>query len=59
MKIRVKSDDGIELSTLCRQLKLEAPDGKQRGAKDQRDYEILTAEISKATFGVTPVAINN
>ena len=27
---------------------------KNRGAKDQRDYEILTAEISKATFGVTP-----
>ena len=27
---------------------------KNRGAKEQRDYEILTAEISKATFGVTP-----
>ena len=27
---------------------------KNRGAKDQKDYEILTAEISKATFGVTP-----
>ncbi|MEK9130925.1 MAG: Bro-N domain-containing protein [Patescibacteria group bacterium] len=27
---------------------------KNRGARDQRDYEILTAEISKATFGVTP-----
>ena len=25
-----------------------------RGAKDAKDYEILTAEISKATFGVTP-----
>ncbi len=23
MKIRVKSDDGLELSTICRQLKLE------------------------------------
>jgi len=138
MKIRVKSDDGIELSTICRQLKLIAPDSKmretdcantegifriiqsipspkaepfkrwlakvgyeriqeiedpelatkrtrmlyklkgysddwiekrmrgiaireeltdewlKRGAKEQRDYEILTAEISKATFGVTP-----
>ncbi len=138
MKVRVKSEDGIELSTICRQLKLEAPDGKMRetdcadtegifriiqsipspkaepfkrwlakvgyervqeienpelatkrtrilyklkgysddwiekrmrgiaireeltdewknrGAKDHRDYEILTAEISKATFGVTP-----
>jgi hypothetical protein len=27
---------------------------KNRGAKEQRDYEILTAEISKATFGITP-----
>jgi len=25
-----------------------------RGAKDDRDYEILTAEISQATFGITP-----
>jgi len=138
MKIRVKDEEGTELSTICRQLKLEAPDGKmretdcanteglfriiqsipspkaepfkrwlakvgyervqeienpelatkrtrmlyklkgysddwiekrmrgiaireeltdewqKRGAKEQRDYEILTAEISKATFGVTP-----
>jgi len=30
MKIRVKSDDGIELSTICRQLKMKAPDGKMR-----------------------------
>ena len=27
---------------------------KQRGAKEQKDYAILTAEISKATFGMTP-----
>jgi len=27
---------------------------KERGAQEQKDYEILTAEISKATFGVTP-----
>jgi DNA-damage-inducible protein D len=138
MKARVKLEDGIELSTICRQLKLQAPDGKmretdcantegifriiqsipspkaepfkrwlakvgyervqeienpelaakrtrmiyklkgysedwiekrmrgivireeltdewkQRGARDEKDYEILTAEISKATFGVTP-----
>ncbi len=26
----------------------------KRGAQEERDYEILTAEISKATFGVTP-----
>ena len=30
MKVRVKLEDGIELSTICRQLKLEAPDGKMR-----------------------------
>lgn len=138
MKIRVKSEDGIELSTICRWLKLKAPDGKmretdcantegifriiqsipspkaepfkrwlakvgyerikeiedpelatkrtralykakgysedwiekrirgiaireeltdewkKRGAQEQRDYEILTAEISEATFGLKP-----
>jgi len=27
---------------------------KKRGVKEQRDYSILTAEISKATFGMTP-----
>ncbi|MBF0490368.1 MAG: Bro-N domain-containing protein [Candidatus Omnitrophica bacterium] len=27
---------------------------QQRGAQDEKDYEILTSEISKATFGVTP-----
>lgn len=138
MKVRVRSEDGIELSTLCRQLKLESSDGKKyetdcantegvfriiqsipspkaepfkrwlakvgyervqeienpelatkrtrmlyklkgysdgwiekrmrgiaireeltdewknRGAKEEKEYEILTAEISKATFGVTP-----
>jgi len=28
---------------------------KQRGVKEQIEYSILTAEISKATFGMTPV----
>ncbi len=28
---------------------------QKRGAKEQKDYEILTSEISKATFGITPV----
>ncbi len=138
MKIRVKAEDGIELSTFCRQLKLESSDHKlyetdcantegifriiqsipspkaepfkrwlakvgyervqeiedpelatkrtrmlyklkgypedwiekrmrgiaireeltdewqQRGASEQKDYEILTAEISRAAFGLTP-----
>jgi len=30
MKIRVKSEDGLQLSTICRQLKMQAPDGKMR-----------------------------
>ncbi len=30
MKQRVKLEDGIELSTICRQLKMIAPDGKMR-----------------------------
>ena len=138
VKVRVKDEEKIELSTICRQLKLLAPDGKmretdcantegifriiqsipspkaepfkrwlakvgyervqeiedpelatkrtrmlyklkgysedwiekrmrgiaireeltdewqKRGADRETDYEILTAEISKATFGVTP-----
>ncbi|KKR34909.1 MAG: Prophage antirepressor [Candidatus Magasanikbacteria bacterium GW2011_GWA2_40_10] len=138
VKIRVKEEDQIELSTICRQLKLLAPDGKMRetdcantegmfrivqsisspkaeplkrwlarvgyervqeiedpelalkrmrmtykakgysddwiekrsrgiairedltnewknrGIAEQRDYAILTAEISKAAFGMTP-----
>ena len=30
MKARVKTEDGLELSTVCRQLKLKAADGKMR-----------------------------
>ncbi len=30
MKMRVKTEDGLELSTICRQLKLKATDGKMR-----------------------------
>jgi len=32
---------------------------QKRGAKEETDYEILTAEISKATFGVTPSEYKN
>ncbi|HTK03821.1 MAG TPA: Bro-N domain-containing protein [Alphaproteobacteria bacterium] len=32
---------------------------QKRGAKENKDYEILTAEISKATFGVTPAEYKN
>lgn len=30
MKIRIKTEDGLELSTNCRQLKMQAGDGKMR-----------------------------
>ena len=32
---------------------------KARGIKEQRDFAILTAEISKATFGITPTEYRN
>jgi hypothetical protein len=32
MKARVKDEGNFQLSTICRQLKLEAPDGKMREA---------------------------
>jgi DNA-damage-inducible protein D len=37
MKTRGAGEDGIQLSTICRQLKMEVPDGKMRltdGAKN-------------------------
>ncbi|MDO9039247.1 MAG: Bro-N domain-containing protein [Lutibacter sp.] len=40
MKIRVKTEDGLQLSTICRQLKLKASDGKMR-ATDVADTETL------------------
>lgn len=30
MKVRVKTDEGLELSTICRQFKMKASDGKMR-----------------------------
>ncbi len=40
MKIRVKTEDGLELSTICRQLKMKAADGKMRET-DVADTETL------------------
>ena len=40
MKIRVKTEDGLELSTSCRQWKLKAADGKMRET-DVADAETL------------------
>ncbi len=49
------SDDWIEKRMRGIAIREELTDEwKKRGAKDQIDYAILTAEISKATFGMTP-----
>jgi len=54
-KIKGYSDDWIEKRMRGIVIREELTDEwKNRGAKEERDYEILTAEISKATFGVTP-----
>ena len=54
-KLKGYSDDWIEKRMRGIAIREELTDEwKNRGAKEQKDYEILTAEISKATFGVTP-----
>jgi len=40
MKVRVKTEDGLELSTICRQLKMKATDGKMRET-DVADVQTL------------------
>ncbi|OGL74327.1 phage antirepressor protein [Candidatus Uhrbacteria bacterium RIFCSPHIGHO2_12_FULL_60_25] len=54
-KLKGYSEDWIEKRMRGIAIREELTDEwKKRGAQEQRDYEILTAEISKATFGVTP-----
>jgi len=54
-KLKGRSDDWIEKRMRSIAIHEELTDEwKNRGAKDNNDYAILTAEISKATFGVTP-----
>ncbi len=54
-KLKGYSDDWIEKRMRGISIREELTDEWQkRGAREQRDYEILTAEISKATFGITP-----
>ena len=49
------SDDWIEKRMRSIAIRDELTDEwKKRGVKEQRDYAILTAEISKAAFGLTP-----
>ncbi|OGI93926.1 phage antirepressor protein [Candidatus Nomurabacteria bacterium RIFCSPLOWO2_01_FULL_40_18] len=54
-KLKGYSDDWIEKRMRGIAIREELTDEwENRGAKEEKDYEILTAEISKATFGVTP-----
>jgi len=54
-KAKGYSDDWIEKRMRGIAIREELTDEwKNRGAKEQIDYAILTAEISKATFGMTP-----
>lgn len=54
-KLKGYPDDWIENRMRGIVIREELTDEwKNRGAENNKDYEILTAEISKATFGVTP-----
>lgn len=54
-KLKGYSDDWIEKRMRGIAIREELTDEWQkRGAKEEKDYEILTAQISKAAFGVTP-----
>lgn len=54
-KAKGYSDDWIEKRMRGIAIREELTDEwKKRGAKEEREYAILTAEISKATFGMTP-----
>lgn len=54
-KLKGYSDDWIEKRMRGIAIREELTDEwRNRGAQDRKDYEILTSEISKATFGVTP-----
>jgi hypothetical protein len=59
-KLKGYSDDWIEKRMRGIAIREElADEWKERGAKEAQDYEILTAEISKATFGITPGEYKN
>lgn len=59
-KLKGYSDDWIEMRMRGIVIREELTDEWQkRGAQQQKDYEILTAEISKATFDMTPTEYKN
>lgn len=54
-KLKGYSEDWIEKRMRGIAIREELTDEwEKRGAKEKKDYEILIAEISKATFGITP-----
>lgn len=54
-KLKGYPDDWIEKRMRSIAIREELTgEWKEREIRDQRDYAILTAEISKATFGITP-----
>ena len=54
-KLKGYSDDWIEKRMRGIAIREELTDEwKNRGVQQDKDYEILTSEISKATFGLTP-----
>jgi hypothetical protein len=54
-KLKDYPDDWIEKRMRSIAIREElTEEWKNRGVKEQKDYAILTAEISKATFGLTP-----
>lgn len=59
-KLKGYSDDWIEKRLLGINIEAKLTDEWQkRGAEEEKDYEILTVEISKATFGITPDEYKN
>jgi hypothetical protein len=59
-KLKGYSEDWIEKRMRGIAIREELTDEwKNRGAQIEKDYEILTAEISKASFGVTPGEYKN
>ncbi|MEJ2746079.1 MAG: Bro-N domain-containing protein, partial [bacterium] len=55
-KLKGYSGDWIEKRMRGIAIREELTDEWQkRGAREEKDYEILTAQISKAAFGITPI----
>lgn len=47
MKKRIKTEDGLELSTICRQLKMKASDGKLRLTDVAETQTLLRITVTK------------